>query len=505
MNDFFKRLASNINSMWGNLTAGQKFGLVFLICIMIGGLVWLATPAKTSDLARIIGPEETIEVRAQVKAKLDEKNIRYTIENQSILVPRQDAEKVILDLAADGIFGDEQIFKFLKEIDLTATKWQQEKKWQVALQRKIESMIRHHNAIKDCTLQLTPPSEAKTLGFQGKDGSAAIVLTLKPNKTLSTRQLKGVVDIVAASSGLRASDVRVMDSMGRLYRSPKEDEDWHSAAGRREAEEEHVRWLEGQVLKVLQHYGEVYVAATVKLSAESSFEKRDKRVPDETVDISKEEKIKKEKSESGGGPPGIKGAESTSDSTTTKTDLSEKETKLKTVSSTVYTETKKPPGDVMDQSVSVVIPVVADDPNVNIDKEKDKVKALIENATLTKKEKISVEMHPFKKMPETVTQVTTLDKATELLDKYGGTVLLGLLSLISLFMLFRLVKNVSTKPKTLVETQTMPISTPVVAIPQITLPQEVSPEFQAMRNSIQEMVNRNPRAVAGVLRKWVFE
>lgn len=498
MNELLKRVTETVTSMLKTMTTAQKFGLFILIVGLIGTLVWVSTPQKSGDMARIIGPDEDITVRAQVKAKLDEKNIRYVIQDQGVYVPRADAERIILDLASEGIFGDEQIFKFLKESDLTATRWQQEKKWQIALQRRIELMLKSHEAIKDAKLQLTPPSEAKTLGFPGQDGSAAVWLTLKPNKSINSKQLNGIVQIVAAGSGLKPSTVRVMDKQGKFYRMPKDDEDWSSAQDKRQMEEEHVQWLENQVKKALQDFGEVYVAAYVRLSSVSSKEKLHEKNPD-GVELKREDKKRTEKSTTDGGVGGIKGEPDLKSTSGTTSEIEEKDNKVTSDFGYKFIETNKPAGEVLAQSLSVVLPVAFDAKQPNL----DLVKKRVATATGTKDQDITVDIFQLAKPAEITAQAAAFD-ISELVEKYGGTAFLGIISLIAIFVMYKIIKLSLARqvaPKLPVGKQPVEVTVPEVSLPQF----QVSPEYQAIKSGIQEMVNKNPRVVAGILRKWVFE
>jgi flagellar biosynthesis/type III secretory pathway M-ring protein FliF/YscJ len=107
---------------------------------------------------------------------------------------------------------------------------------------------------------------------------------------------------------------------------------------------------------------------------------------------------------------------------------------------------------------------------------------------------------PIKRTPEVIPEPSTFEKISLFLDRYGGTLLLSIFAFVALFLIHGIIK------KTLVKVRHIPAEElkKVEEEPIIT---EAPPEKELfrIREAIKSMVNRNPRAVAGIIRKWTFE
>src|SRR5882672_1317161 len=225
--DSIKRALESIGRMWAALNATQRVILSVSAAAMVLLLVW-GSAASAPAWVRVAGPEIDADARAKVLQKLQEKNQKYEVRGVEIYVPREDGDRVVIELTGEGSMSTSSVFKFLEQSNIFDTRWDREKKLQIAYQTRREAMIRSMESVKNATVLVNTGSTQSQLGFAGPKPSASVTLELKERATLSRNNVKAIVGLVArALTGVEEDQVYIMDTKGNSYRVQKPD----SAAG----------------------------------------------------------------------------------------------------------------------------------------------------------------------------------------------------------------------------------------------------------------------------------
>lgn len=506
--DVLKRALSQIKSMWGNLNAGQR-GVVWASAAgIILLIVWGAMSAGTGDsMVKIVGVEVSQEHRSQVLAKLAEKNQRHEIRNQEIYVPRQDADRVVLDMSGEGIYTDQMMWKFLESSDIMASKWDKEKRFQIALQRKLEMMIRSIDVIRNASVQVNPQSEGSQLGFaNGGHASAAVQVELKAGRELTRENVMAIAGLVGhAVPGLDLDKVHIMDTHGRPYGVPRAD----SGAGLVSTIRDHEKQMEDSIQEKIVHIfprARVVVRALAKTTTTNSKEKKyGKPVVREA-----EDRKRKEKSGAAYNTTGIKGEGAIEQGTpyaAGRGEIDESESRDYNVFDEKLIEQSDPAGSIDKITVAVYYPV-EDDPKAIEQAKADepKIKAMVKAAAGPQADEgsVTIMMVPTRK-PEPLPEPGLRDSAIEWLGRSWSTVGLGLLALVALALVFFVVR--SAIPKGAVEEvaelkrRIDEGATAVVGVPEGALGDE---DVGRLKLGIREMVSRNPRGGAIILKRWMM-
>ncbi|MBI2900639.1 MAG: hypothetical protein HYY17_10665 [Planctomycetes bacterium] len=504
--ELLRRIAGYVRTMFGNMTAPQKVAVLTLLTLVAGAVVWGATSVSADGWVRVAGTELSREERNQVLTKLTEKNVRYQLKNEEIYVPKEIADQTVIELHGEGILSDATLWKFLDESNITASKWQQERRFQVAIQRKLERMISSIQTVQRAGVQLTRGSEAAALGFRGDEPTAAVTIELKPGKELTRANVVAIARLVAnGMTGLKPHNVLIMDTLGNPYRLPQADTAAELAENRLDLERLYAEWLKSQILAIHPH---AMVGLRPLLSAKTMSERSE--TADKPVTVKKESISENETSGTKTGQLAKKGegAENAGDGTTpTSRDASESRSESFVPKKLIEIHT--PWGVLEDLTVSVVLPVpVAEGENTgevirkeqaNADAYKQSIMAAV---GLKNPAALNVMFIPTRK-PAGLPTLSFKEKMGDFLEKWGGSLILFLLALIALIIVYRLLK--AALPKGVVEDiealrRKLGEEVSIGPAPEIALAEE---EIGRMKLTIREMVTKSPRGVAAIVKRWI--
>ena len=479
--DVFKRALDYIRRMWGNLNVSQRTGLSVAAIVMALVLAWGSVGGAGEAMVRVVGHEIPDAERSDVLKKLQEKNVRYEVRNLDIYVPREDSERVVLELAGDGVMSDRAVWGFLESNDIFISKGQLDKRYQVALQRKLEMMIRKIDGVRGASVVLSFASEAQRLGFRdGAKASATVQVELRPDAAFNRGQAKSVGMLIArAVPGLDTDRVVLTDTQGRSYGLPRDNSNMAVSDGIRALEAQ----LEEDIKRKIQ---ELFPSARVVVRAvadaiESVTEEKNHSKPQPMVTEERKRVDKPKPAEA----PGTAGRDGT-----------ESETKEQNVFYTKYRKDLIPPGIIKKVTVGVLIPVAEGEkePMTEEDARKFVQAAAGGQADVAG---VTVKFLPTKK-PEPAAVVPTGEKVMEFLNAKWATLAMVVLGFVALLVFFKLLRG--ALPRGTVE-----------EIQSLTAQLAEGPELEGsrpdsihrVRQGIQEVIRRNTSGAADGLKQWM--
>jgi flagellar biosynthesis/type III secretory pathway M-ring protein FliF/YscJ len=353
-----------------------KFFIFVIPAVGLAAFIALAPSAADSEWVCLVDGRDAA-AREQIRQKLSHRGIGVDSRGSALWVRKQDQSRAVMSLAGDGVLGDSELFRFLDETNFTSTHWQMDKRWQVALQLKLERMIRELDSVQDAYVQITPGTEARTLGVRDAEGGkASVVVTLKPGrKELGTSEIQGIAHLVSASvKGLKPEGVKIMDRRGNLYKLGAEDSRWSNVSDRHELERRYERDLEAKAQKVMAaSYPNATVSAFVKLSS--------RRIVQRETQVAPEGATKYVEEVSGSGMKGLKS-------------LAIPE--MQPVEGVAYESRRQveiEPGEVEQASMAIALPMEAAPKNFAA--EEERIRRLVQNATGVAEADISIQVIPI--------------------------------------------------------------------------------------------------------------
>jgi flagellar M-ring protein FliF len=519
MPEWLRRLIERAREIWRGMTPARRVAVVILSLLLLVALfLFIPTAIPRERFVVLVPAEENPDVKAQVKKILDEKGYRYQIKNEAIWVRDFEKDKITMELA--GAFTDVEIFKFVFETDFAATQWQREKRWQVALQRKLQRMVSSIDAVRNAYVTITPASEARTLGFQGEQAKASVIVDLHLGKRLTKQNVIAIANLVAGSlRDLKPHKVNIMDTTGRYYRVPDPKESYTMAQDLMDIQAEAERRLEEKVRKVLfPFYGDnVFVAATVILDPRKVHEESETRAAEPTFLKEKKEETKKTTEVIKGGPATIKPplGEMTSKITT-----DEKKIHTKNLTTQrIIKITDIPPGvSITKVSIAVMIPYYLaggsshlsnphPKPIFQEEKFKETKKEVVDavsKATGILEDDITVRAFPVRKPKIEVKEPTTEERLISFLLRYGWFIVALPLFAIIAYIIFRLARKPAPKPEVPEEVPEEKEAEEIAKkIPKIRLELGDRPRVLGIKQAVEDMSSKNPKMIAAVLKRWL--
>jgi flagellar M-ring protein FliF len=245
--------------------------------------------------------------------KLRDQSIPYKVQGSTISVPAEKVYEVRMDLAGQGLpQGGGVGFEIFDKTSFGVTQFVQKVNYKRAMQGELSRTISQLEEINSARVHLAIPERTAFLG-EGEGARASIVVSLKPGATLSRGSVDAIVHLVTNSSAqLKAENVVVVDTKGRMYaKGIKEDDGLQLAATQIESRMGMEKELESRVQTMIERaIGAGKVVARVSMDIDIQHIDRTEESYDPESQVVRSEQISKEKSTGAGGTGGVPGVSS---------------------------------------------------------------------------------------------------------------------------------------------------------------------------------------------------
>lgn len=205
LSEFFKKLWTKFKSF------SKKVRVMIIVAIVavIIALVSLVVVSTSKDYQVLFSNLDSTDA-STIISKLSEQQISYKVDGNSILVPGKDRDKLRLELSSDltGSTGYE-LMDNSKSLGMTDEEFQIMKVRMV--QGELEKSIKSLDAVESARVHITE-GENSVFVKNSTEGSAAVIIKLKPGKTLTKEQVKSIVVMVSSATEIPQQNVEVIDS-----------------------------------------------------------------------------------------------------------------------------------------------------------------------------------------------------------------------------------------------------------------------------------------------------
>ena len=215
----FKALFTQLATIYNKLTNQQKMIIAAAVVGIVAFLIFLVVytnNAKTNDGYGVLFESLSSSDAAKVIEELEKKGIPYKVgQNNTIKVPKDVVYKERIAIAAQGIPKDKGVgFELFDKQEFGATKFDQNVKYQRALEGELSRTISALDPIESASVSLAIPKESLFISKQ-IDPTASVMIKLKEGRTLSPKQIRGIKNLVAAAvPRLKSENVMLIDSDG---------------------------------------------------------------------------------------------------------------------------------------------------------------------------------------------------------------------------------------------------------------------------------------------------
>jgi flagellar M-ring protein FliF len=216
----FKALFSQLAVVYAKLTKQQKMIIAAAVVGIVGFIIFLVvyTAQKSqSNNYKVLFDTLSDADAAKVIAQLEKDNIPYKIEENNVIkVPRDVVYKERIAIAAQGIPKDSNGvgFELFDKQEFGATSFDQQIKHLRALEGELARTITALSPVAKATVSLALPKETLFVSKQ-TDPTASVMVELVEGRTLSTKQIRGIKNLVAAAvPRLKPENVMLVSSDG---------------------------------------------------------------------------------------------------------------------------------------------------------------------------------------------------------------------------------------------------------------------------------------------------
>jgi len=146
---------------------------------------------------------------------------KFTESGSAILVPKERVHEVRLQLAGQGLpRGSSVGFELMDNTRFGASQFTEQVTYQRALEGELANTIQAVHAVQHARVHLAIPRESLFVRDR-QQPTASVLLTLHPGRTLSAGQVSAITWLVSSSvPNLPAENVSIVDQNGRLLTSP---------------------------------------------------------------------------------------------------------------------------------------------------------------------------------------------------------------------------------------------------------------------------------------------
>lgn len=231
--------------LWNKTTKRQRqmiIGVAVLVFAAIFG--WSYWYGNRPELVSLYTGLETKDA-GDVAAKLKEAGVPYEVQEgkdgATILVPKQKVHDARLDLATQGLPRGHKGFELFDDSKLGVTEFQNKVNYLQALQGELTRTIEQIEVIEKARVHIVLPEDSLYKKNE-KPATASIMLRLRPEKTLSKKEIRGITNLVAHSiQGLTPENITIVNDRGKILNDTEEEEQEQE---RNKARDEHKKTLE---------------------------------------------------------------------------------------------------------------------------------------------------------------------------------------------------------------------------------------------------------------------
>lgn len=217
----FQQVFTRVRSSFTGFTPGQRAVTVIAIVVaIIGGIVffnYVSRPAMAPLYAQPLSQSDA----SAVMQSLNGRGVRTELnaEGTVIQVPRDQAPRLRLDLAAEGLpasINQQDGYALVENAPMTTSDAQQRVLIKRATEGELKKSIETIEAVQSANVQLALPEPDVFVRDQAPT-TAAVMIQPRPNQALTGGQVEAITHLVSSSvPKLSPNNVTVTDSTGKL-------------------------------------------------------------------------------------------------------------------------------------------------------------------------------------------------------------------------------------------------------------------------------------------------
>ena len=516
---------ATIDNMFENFLAWPVKNKIALLVVLVGsilGMYLLMVWINKADY-QVLYSSLSEEDAGRIAQELQGRNIQYDLRpSGTIMVQSDKVYDLRLELAAEGLpQGSGVGFEIFDKTGFTTSEFVQKLNFRRALEGELSRTVSSLSTVQKSRVHLVIP-EKTLFAFQDNkpEASAAVFVTLGQGRKLNSREVEGIVHLVASSvEDLGPENITVLDNKGNLLTKPSEDSMMALSGTQMDYQQSYEKNLTNKIMSILEPVvGQGKIKARVSASFDFTQSERTEETYDPDGVVVRSEQKSTEKTISGssgtGGIPGVAsnlpGGPGAGRSSSAQGQSQKEDEMINYETSKTITRVIESPVSLERLSVAIIIDGIHASRKDSVEKAEEytirseadvKYYEDIVRKTIgfsdDRGDEISVTVMPFKEINSEVAGEVERD-IMPMVYSVLRYVVPFLVALIFFFVVLRpMIKSLSKTP---------PVrQTNMVAGPEETamLEQPVHPKELPMEKKVVNWANENPQDAAGLVKGWL--
>lgn len=272
-----KDTVSKVKDAWTEQPPKRKIFIIAIAAAIVAVAI-IATVmlnAQKNQYVVLYPSLDTSEVN-DVYTAVKDKGVTPKIENGNVMVPNDQYDSLLLQLAAAGYPKSTLTYDtYTKNNGMTTTESDKKTYNQYQLQDRIQATLKSIAGVSNAAVTLTPTDDSNYVWQQSNSSdkaTASVLMTMSPNRTLGEAQVSAIKSLVSHSlSNLSKDDVAVIDAKTGQELTGKDDTSSANSSLTNvtalDCEQLYQKRLEENVKKLLQsRYGSTGVVASAHVT-----------------------------------------------------------------------------------------------------------------------------------------------------------------------------------------------------------------------------------------------
>lgn len=204
MNEKIVQYRQKAIEYWNRLTNKQKVMIGSAVLFLLVSSILFVLYASRPEYINLYSNNLTEAEIGEIKAELDQRGYRYQLASggTNIAVPRKDAAKIVVELAAEGIPKNGSIGYeiFSQNLGFGTSDRQLDVIEKDAMQNELRNLIKRISGVQDAEVMINLPEDSVFItAGQEQKSTASVVVEVEPGKRLEGSQIKALYYLVSRS------------------------------------------------------------------------------------------------------------------------------------------------------------------------------------------------------------------------------------------------------------------------------------------------------------------
>lgn len=271
MGETIQQMRKQLNEYWESLDKDKKRRITVSGILVLVGIIILIT-FISKPRYEVLYENLTLKDTAEVTKKLDEMNVKWKTGDSetTILVPKDQKNKVKLELASYGL--PKEGYGFVDAFDdssWTMTDYEKKERLKFALQNELASTISEIDGIESAKVYIEEQEETGfVLDEDESETTASVFIEKSGNKKIPVDTVTAIRNLVAGSINMDPDKVSVIDDTGKLL-TENGEEGTFDISDRYIIKQNLEAKIDDSIKKFLENvfgYGNVDIRSSVKIN-----------------------------------------------------------------------------------------------------------------------------------------------------------------------------------------------------------------------------------------------